>query len=91
MFGSVAETEPTRHLIGTAVGWGGLPEREAVYYLETDPRDIGAYTMTLRDVPVDAFWTVTVYNRDGFMEANPYQSYSKNSVTAAAELPASLK
>ena len=51
-FGSPAETEPTRHLIGTAVGWGGLPEREAVYYLETEPRPAGRYTFTFEDVPV---------------------------------------
>ena len=90
MFGSAAEVEPTRHLIGTAVGWGGQPEREAVYYLETDPRELGVYTMTLRDVPVDAFWSVTVYNRDGFMEHNPYDSYSKNSVTAEPEADGSV-
>ena len=90
MFGSKDDVEPTRHLIGTAVGWGGLPEREAVYYLETDPRDLGVYTMTLHDVPVDAFWSVTVYNRDGFMELNPHDSYSKNSVTAEPDADGSV-
>ncbi len=31
MFGSRDTVDPVRHLIGTAVGWGGLPEEEAFY------------------------------------------------------------
>ena len=81
-FGSKAEVEATRHLIGTAMGWGGLPETEAYYYIEAEPRPAGRYTFTFSDVPVDAFWSVTIYNRDGYLEANPYDSYSRNSVTS---------
>lgn len=84
-FGSIDETDPIRHLLGTAVGWGGLPESEAFYYLESETRSSGCYTMTFRDVPVDAFWSVSVYNRDGYFEANPYDSYSVNSVMAIPE------
>ena len=84
-FGSESEVDPIRHLIGTATGWGGLPETEAFYYMETEPRPGGRYTFTFRDVPVDAFWSVTIYNRDGYLEANPYNSYSLNSVTATAD------
>lgn len=84
-FGSKADVEPTRHLIGTAVGWGGLPETEAYYYLESEPRPVGRYTFTFKDVPVDAFWSVTIYNRDGFFEANPYDSYSRNGVTSETD------
>lgn len=36
----------------------------------------------MKDVPVDGFWSITVYNRDRFMEPNPYDSYSVNNVTA---------
>ena len=84
-FGAEADVEPTRHLIGTATGWGGLPRNEAVYFVETDPKPAGHYTMALTDVPVDAFWSVTIYNRDGYLEANPYGSHSLNSVTSEAE------
>ncbi len=82
MFGAKADVEPTRHLIGTALGWGGLPESEAYYYIDTEPREAGHYTFTLRDVPVDGFWSITIYNRDGYLEPNPYGAYNKNSVTS---------
>ncbi len=83
-FGRREDVDPVRHLIGTAVGWGGLPETEAYYTGATDPRLMGRYTFTLKDVPVDAFWSVTIYNRDGFLEENPYNSYSINNLTADA-------
>jgi hypothetical protein len=82
MFGSADEVEPVRHLLGAALGWGGLPEYEALYVIRTEPRPAAHYQMTLRDVPVDAFWSVAIYNRDGFFEPNRYDSYNANSVTA---------
>ena len=85
MFGKKSGVEPTRHLIGTAMGWGGLPASEAYYYLMTEPRQGGRFTLTFADVPVDAFWSVTIYNQDGYLEPNPYDSYSLNGVTAEKE------
>jgi hypothetical protein len=38
--------------------------------------------LTVRDVPVDGFWSITVYNAKGFMEPNDLNAYSVNSVTA---------
>ena len=81
-FGAPGDVEPTRHLIGTAVGWGGLPEKEAYYYIEAEPRSAGRFTLTFDRVPVDAFWSVTIYNRDGYLEPNPWNAYNRNSVTA---------
>jgi hypothetical protein len=41
------------------------------------------YTLRIdRQVPVDGFVSVTVYNAEGFMEPNPYNAYSVNNVTA---------
>jgi hypothetical protein len=54
----------------------------------TDLRDGAVLTITDtgdRDVPVDGFWSITVYNRDGFMEPNDFRSYSLNGVTADAD------
>ena len=82
LFGSADEVDPVRHLLGTAAGWGGLPEREAYYTVETEPRPAGHYRVVFRDVPVEAFWSLTVYDRHGYFEANPPGRYSYNGVTA---------
>ena len=59
---------------------GGLPEEEASY-LNVEPNlPVGAYAITVRDVPVDAFWSVTVYNKDGFIDPNDQDAYSVNSL-----------
>ncbi|MBX7430634.1 DUF1214 domain-containing protein [Mycobacterium sp. Y57] len=84
-FGAPDEVDPVRHLIGTAYGWGGLPEREAFYLVEAAPHPVGHYRITFHDVPVDGFWSLTVYNRDGFLEPNQYAAWSINNVTAVAD------
>jgi hypothetical protein len=83
-FGTKEEVEPTAHLIGTAMGWGGNPARDATYVPGQPVRNDGQtiHRLTVRDVPVDGFWSITVYNKDGFMEPNPQGAYSLNSVTA---------
>jgi hypothetical protein len=40
------------------------------------------HAVTAKDVPVDAFWSVTVYNVDGYIDENPLGAYSFNNVTA---------
>lgn len=80
-FGRSDEVDPVRHLIGTAAGWGGLPSTEATY-LNVDPgRPVGAYALTVGDVPVDAFWSIALYNAEGFFE-DAGGLTSVNSVTA---------
>lgn len=80
-FGTRDEVDPIRHLIGTAAGWGGLPSTEAAY-VGVDPNlPPGNYELTFRDVPVDAFWSVSVYNAEGFFEPNASGRYTVNSVT----------
>jgi hypothetical protein len=85
MFGTRDEINPIRHLIGSAAGWGGLPTTEAAY-IGVDPKlPVDAYELTVRDAPVDAFWSISVYNADGFFEPNPMGVYSVNSVTGVAD------
>lgn len=83
MFGKTDEIEPVRHLIGTAAGWGGLPTSEASY-IGVDPRlPVGQYELTVGDVPVDGFWSISVYNAEGFFEPNDRGAYTVNNITAA--------
>lgn len=81
MFGARDDVDPVRHLIGSAAGWGGLPSSEAVY-VGVDPKvPPGDYELVFSDVPVDAFWSVSVYNARGFFEPNSKELYTVNSVT----------
>ncbi|BDU25736.1 DUF1254 domain-containing protein [Flavobacterium sp. GSB-24] len=56
-FGTEWEVTQVRQLLGTAGGYGGNPEKDAIYLNLNPPKDDGvtAYTLTLKDVPVDAF------------------------------------
>jgi len=47
------------------------------------PEHSNDFKLTVRNVPVDGFWSVTVYNKDGFFTANPQSAYSLNNLTAA--------
>ena len=81
MFGARDEVDPVRHLIGTAAGWGGLPSVEASY-IGVDPRlPVGRYELTVGDVPVDGFWSISVYNASGFFEPNERGAYTINNIT----------
>lgn len=84
MFGDKAKLNPINHLLGTAFGWGGNPEEAAIYVNAVPARNDGEtpYVLTAKDVPVDGFWSVTVYNASGFMEKNGLNAYSFNNVTA---------
>ncbi|MCC2031671.1 DUF1214 domain-containing protein [Microbacterium allomyrinae] len=82
MFGTKDDVQPVRHLIGTAAGWGGLPTSEASY-IGVDPRlPVGHYELTVGDVPVDGFWSISVYNAKGFFEPNDRDAYTVNNITA---------
>ena len=85
MFGANEnQVDPVRHLVGSALVWGGLPERDALYLPTTPARNDGdtIHKLTVKDVPVDGFWSVTVYNAEGYLEPNPYNAYSVNNITA---------
>jgi hypothetical protein len=84
MFGARSDVDPVRRLIGVATAWGGNPEKDAIYLNVTPARNDGStvYRVTVDEVPVDGFWSITVYNAQGFFEANAQNSYSFNNITA---------
>ncbi|WP_429226452.1 DUF1254 domain-containing protein [Inquilinus ginsengisoli] len=85
MFGAGPDAvDPVRHLIGSAMLWGGYPEADALYLPTTPARNDGTtiHRLTVGDVPVDGFWSLTVYNSAGYLQANPENVYSVNSLTA---------
>ncbi|MBM7365365.1 DUF1214 domain-containing protein [Gordonia hydrophobica] len=84
-FGRKGEVERLSHLIGAAFGWGGLPKSEALYLTVSPQLPVGDYHLRVADVPVDAFWSVSVYNADGFFEPNDTDSYNLNSITAVPD------
>lgn len=81
-FGAKENVDSLRHFLGTALGWGGLPEDEA-YYLNVEPGlPLGEYKLTVpADVPARAFWSVSLYNAGGFFEENDLGAYAVNSVS----------
>ena len=84
-FGRRTWSIPIRHLLASASGWGGLPEQEA-YYLNVDlGLPVGEYKVTVRDVPVDGFWSISVYNAAGYFEPNDRNAYSVNNITATPD------
>jgi len=84
MFGPRGQVDPVRHLVWTGCGWGGLPEKDATYLPVTPDQNDGTviYRLNVGDVPVDGFWSVSVYNLQGSFEPNKYNAYTLNNLTA---------
>jgi hypothetical protein len=83
-FGRAGEVDTISWLVGTAAGWGGNPPKDAIYLPGFPAKNDGttAYEVTMKDVPVDGFWSYTVYDAKGYMFENPQKAYSVNNVTA---------
>jgi hypothetical protein len=89
-FGARGDVDPVRHLLATAAGWGGLPDAEASY-IGVEPRlPVGEYRVTVDDVPVDGFWSISVYNADGYFELNDRDAYSVDNITATPNADGSV-
>src|SRR5262249_1782017 len=40
------------------------------------------HRLTVKDVPVDGFWSISVYDKDGYFQKNAANAYSLNNLTA---------
>jgi hypothetical protein len=79
-------------VIGAAGGWGGNPDKEAIYLNITPKQNDGntVHRLTVRDVPVDGFWSASVYNAEGYYAPNEQNAYSLNNLTANKEADGSV-
>lgn len=92
-FGTRDEVDPVRRLIGAAAAWGGNPDKDATYLNITPTNNDGKtiYTLRANDVPVDGFWSVSVYNAKGYYEPNKQGAYTLNNLTAKKDADGSIK
>ena len=79
-----------KYTVGAAVGWGGAQLRDNLYESSPNFPAEGCYSATFEDPGNSAFWSVTVYDQNGFMfddvanmssdfaTANPDGTYTVN-------------
>ena len=82
--GRKGEVDEVRHLIVTATGWGLNPDKDAIYLNITPARNDGntIYRLNVGKVPVDGFWSISLYNADGYFVKNSLDAYTLNNITA---------
>jgi hypothetical protein len=91
-FGTKDEVDPIQHLISAATTWGGNPRKDAIYLTFTPPKNDGKtiYKLDVKDVPVNGFWSVSLYNDKGYYEKNQYDAYSLNNITSKKNTDGSI-
>jgi hypothetical protein len=85
--GVAGEVNPIHYLIVSATGWGLNLPRDANIMPE-QKGGATVYRLRARDVPVDGFWSTSLYNRTGYFQINPQVAYSINDITARRRLTA---
>ena len=64
----------------------GAATRERTPSISTLPRPrttaTTIYKLNVKDVPVDGFWSISLYNADGYFQKNDLNAYSLNNITS---------
>src|SRR5262245_19048066 len=84
-FGNKTQVDSVRHLIGTASAWGGIPDKDIIHVNVTPAKNDGTAVDKRHlpsKIPVDGFWSVSLYDASGHFRKNPYNAYSLNSIAA---------
>jgi len=83
-FGARDEVDPVRHLVGTATHWDRCPPRDIAHLLRTPRANDGrtVHRLTVARVPVDGFWSLTVYDANGHFFGEGHHGRCINSFTA---------
>jgi len=86
---NIKEVDPVAYLIASADAWGGWKPVNTVYQSFVPQKNDGktAYTLTLKNVPAgkNAFWSISVYNKNGYFEKNKFDKYVINSRKAVVD------
>ena len=82
--GKRGKVDSLKHTIVTIAGYGLLPPENAMYQaVQLNLSTAKKYKIEVAaDVPVGAFWSISMYNARGFFEKNDLGAYSLNGVTA---------
>ncbi|MCJ7814809.1 MAG: DUF1254 domain-containing protein [Xanthomonadales bacterium] len=79
MFGEKGEVPLKEHNAGAAMGWGGLTPARTVYPMYF-PESAQPQTLTLKDVPAGNFWSITIYDGEGYPQGKIYNINSQFAV-----------
>ena len=76
----------------TATGWGLNPEKDAIYLNVVPSKNDGKtiYKLNVKDVAVDGFWSITLYNAEGYLVKNDQDAYSLNNITTKKDVDSSV-
>jgi len=87
-----SSVDPIHRLAAAAAGWGLNPDKDAIYLGVNPPGNDGkaVYRLKVGQVPVDAFWSVSVYNAQGYFVPNAQNAYSINSITGKKDKDGSI-
>jgi hypothetical protein len=91
-FGARGEVDPVRHLIGTATHWDRCPPRHISYLLNVPRHNDGrtVHRLTVGHVPVDGFWSLSVYDANGHFPSDGHFGRVVNSRNAVRNADESI-